>query len=126
MRVLATASKKNHNLISSLGADAVFDYRSQSWVNDVVRASAGGEGINYALDCISEDQTTGMISQCFVQVGEDERIAVIRSTAWDANLVRQDVVPIYGAAWDGLGYEIAYNSKSIKASALIGVSVAHS
>jgi len=109
INVLATASPSNHPILLSLGADNIFDYRSPTWIDDVKNASGGG--IHYALDCISEDDTTGMISRCFVEgegVGE-KRIAVIRSTAWDKNLVRKDVIPLYGAAWVGLGHEIAYN-----------------
>src|SRR6202022_2648875 len=63
IRVLATASTSNHSLLRSLGADSVFDYRSPNWIEDVKEASAGG--IDFALDCISEDKSTGMISQCF-------------------------------------------------------------
>ena len=90
----------------------MFDYRSSTWVDDVKTVSGGG--IDYAVDCISEDDTTGLISQCFVEgesaaVGGEKRIAVIRSTAWDKSLVRKDVSALYGAAWVGLGHEISYN-----------------
>jgi len=112
MNVIATASPSNHSLLRSLGVDSVFDYRSSTWVDDVKNASGGG--IDYAVDCISEDDTTGLISQCFVEggsaaVGGEKRIAVIRSTAWDKSLVGKDVSPLYGAAWVGLGKEIFYN-----------------
>lgn len=111
--VFATASPANHALILSLGADAVFDYRSPTWVADV-KAATGGVGIDFAVDCISEDATTGKISDCFVEgessaVGGEKRVAVIRKAAWDAGAVRKDVVPLYGAAWVGLGHEIIYN-----------------
>lgn len=117
LTVLATASPANHALLLSLGADAVFDYRSPTWAADVKAATAGGLGIDYALDCISEDATTGKISQCFVEVNgvAEKRIAVIRKVAWDAGLVRKDVVPMYGAAWIGLGHEIIYNGVPIPA-----------
>lgn len=39
----------------------------------------------------------------------EKRVAVIRKAAWDAGVVRKDVVPLYGAAWVGLGREIIYN-----------------
>jgi len=112
INVIATASPSNHSLLRSLGVDSVFDYRSSTWVDDVKRASGGG--IDYAVDCISEDDTTGSISQCFVEGGSaavdgEKRIAVIRSTAWDKSLVRKDVSPLYGAVWVGLGKKIFYN-----------------
>jgi len=98
--------------------DNVFDYRSPNWIEDVKKASAGG--VDFAVDCISEDKTTGMISQCFVEGesaanGGEKHIAVIRKAAWDKNLVREDVVPLYGAAWVGLGHEIIYNGGVIQA-----------
>jgi hypothetical protein len=110
IRVLATASPANHALLLSLGASKVFDYRSPRWVDEVKAASEGG--IEFAVDCISEDKTTGMISDCFREgEGEGEkRIAVIRKVAWDKSLVRKDVTAVYGAAWSGLGHEIIYNS----------------
>lgn len=111
VRVLATASPANHALLLSLGATQVFDYRSPNWVAEVKEASDGG--IDFAVDCISEDKTTGLISDCFKEGGGGEkRIAVIRKSAWDKSLVRKDVTALYGAAWSGLGHEIIYNSMS--------------
>jgi len=72
------------------------------------------------VDCISEDASTGLVSQCFVDgagAGGEKRIAVIRKVAWDAGLVRADVTPLYGAAWVGLGHQIVYNGAPIPADA---------
>jgi hypothetical protein len=82
---------------------------------DEVRDESG-VGIDWELDCISEDGSIGLISQCFME-GEGEEggekwIAVIRKVAWDKSLVRKDVTALYGAAWEGLGHEIIYNSTS--------------
>ncbi|KAF7983314.1 hypothetical protein HWV62_22998 [Athelia sp. TMB] len=112
-----TASPANHALLLSLGADAIFDYRSPTWIADVKAATINGRGIDYAVDCISEDATTGQISQCFIEgeAGAEKRIAVIRKVAWDASLVRADVVPLYGAAWTGLGHDIVYNGALVPA-----------
>jgi len=107
-RVFATASPKNHERLRALGVDGVFDYRSPTWVEDVRRASGG---ITHAVDCISEDETTAMISQTFVQTGG--KIAVIRKSAWNKEGVRPDVIPLYGAAWVGLGHQIFYNNETI-------------
>ncbi|KZP34151.1 GroES-like protein [Athelia psychrophila] len=117
LTVIATASPANHALLRALGADAVFDYRSPTWAADVRAATADGLGIDYALDCISEDATTGQISQCFVGGEAEKRIAVIRKVAWDASLVREDVSPLYGAAWTGLGHAIVYNGAPVPADA---------
>jgi len=71
-----------------------------------VRKASGG--ISYAVDCISEDESTASISQTFVESGG--KIAVIRSTGWGKEGVREGVTPLYGAVWQGLGHEIIYNS----------------
>ncbi|KAJ7232013.1 chaperonin 10-like protein [Mycena rebaudengoi] len=111
-RIYATASPRNHALLLSLGATAVFDYRSPTWVADVLKASGGIDG---ALDCISEDATTANISQTFGPRGG--RIAVIRAAAWSKDGVRADVTPLYGAVWEGLGHDIEYNGATMAASA---------
>lgn len=105
-RVFATASPKNHDKLLALGVEAVFDYKSPTWPEDVRNAS---NGISYAVDCISEDDSTALISRTFVESGG--RIAVIRLDAWHKDGVRNDVVPLYGAVWSGLGYEVQYNSE---------------
>lgn len=88
-----------------MGVDAVFDYRSAGWPEEVKAATKGG--VSYAVDCISEDESTAKISQAFVEEGGT--IAVIRKGSWNEKGVRDGVVPWYGAAWVGLGHEIAYN-----------------
>ncbi|KAK0421637.1 chaperonin 10-like protein [Armillaria borealis] len=110
-RVFATASAKNHAKLLSLGVEAVFDYRSPTWIDDVRSASGG---ITHAFDCISEDDTTAHISQTFREGGGT--IAVIRKTAWNKAGIRANVTPLYSAAWSGLGHEILYNEETLPAS----------
>lgn len=50
--MLATASPRNHEYLRSLGADHVFDYRSDTALEDV-RAAAGGD-LRLAWDCHSD------------------------------------------------------------------------
>lgn len=108
-RIFATASKKNHAKLLAARVEAVFDYRSETWSEDVRRASGG---ISYALDCISEDDSTAKVSQTYDESGGI--FAVIRKAAWHSEGVRENVTPIYSAVWSGLGYEIVYNSESLK------------
>lgn len=54
--VIATASKANHKLLTDVGADAVVDYRDADWTAQVRKLS--GDGLQYALDTISEVETT--------------------------------------------------------------------
>lgn len=109
--IIVTASPKHHEKMKALGADAVYDYNDSTWA-DRVKAE-WPEGIDYAVDCISEGPTTGIISQLFNRRPDAEkRIAVIRSVAWDKDSVRNDVTPLYGAVWEGLGHDIVYNGTS--------------
>ncbi|KAF8954833.1 chaperonin 10-like protein [Flammula alnicola] len=110
-RIFATASPKNHAKLLALGVDAVYDYRSPTWPEDIRKATGG---VSYAFDCISEDSSAALISQTFVDEGG--KIAVIRQSAWNKEGVREGVVPLYGAAWSGLGHEIAYNDGILPAS----------
>ncbi|RDB21942.1 hypothetical protein Hypma_011010 [Hypsizygus marmoreus] len=110
-RVFATASLKNHAKLLERGVEAVFDYRSPTWPEDVRKASGG---ISAALDCISEDDSTAKISQTFVESGGT--IAVLRKSAWHAEGIKDNVTPIYSAVWSGLGHEVVYNGGTIPAS----------
>lgn len=106
-RIFATASPKNHAKLLALGVEAVYDYRSLTWPDEIRKATNGG--VDYAVDCISEDTSTARISQAFNDAGG--KIAVIRKSAWFKEGVRKDVIPLYGAVWSGLGHEIIYNSQ---------------
>lgn len=110
-RIFATASPKHHAKLLALGAEAVFDYRSPTWVEDVRKVSGG---ISYAVDCISENESTALISQTFVESGG--KIAVIRSKDWDKGGISEGVTPLYGAVWQGLGHELIYNDATLPAS----------
>lgn len=60
--VIATASKRNHELLKQLGADATIDYNDADWVDQVKKVSH--ENLEYAFDCISEKETTPVVAQC--------------------------------------------------------------
>jgi NADPH:quinone reductase-like Zn-dependent oxidoreductase len=110
-RIFATASPKHHNKLLALGVEAVYDYRSPTWPKELLNASGG---ISYAVDCLSEDDSTALISQTFVEDGG--KIAVVRKSSWRKEGVRQNVIPLYGAAWSGLANEILYNGKTASRS----------
>ncbi|PPQ98960.1 hypothetical protein CVT26_014424 [Gymnopilus dilepis] len=105
-RIFATASPRNHDKLLASGVEAVFDYKSSTWTEDLRKASGG---VSYAVDCIAEDMTTAQISQTFGEGGG--KIAVIRKSAWTKDGIRPDVEPIYSAVWWGLGHEIIYNGR---------------
>ncbi|KAK7975395.1 hypothetical protein PG989_013858 [Apiospora arundinis] len=60
--VVATASKRNHELLKQLGADATVDYNDADWVDQVKKVTH--DGLEYAFDCISEKETTPVVAQC--------------------------------------------------------------
>ncbi|KAK6462413.1 zinc-binding oxidoreductase alcohol dehydrogenase [Scheffersomyces coipomensis] len=55
LKVITTASKKHHEFLKSLGADATFDYRDSN-VIDQIKVFAQGK-IYYALDTVSTIET---------------------------------------------------------------------
>lgn len=55
INVLTTASKNNHSLLLSLGADKVFDYKDKDVIEQLKKAGNGR--IKYALDCVSNPGT---------------------------------------------------------------------
>lgn len=117
--ILGTASTANHALLRSRGITAVVDYHDPSWPSQICALSPSGLGVHYAFDCISEGESTGRVSDCFVRdQGIDKRIAVIRAVAWNAALVREDVTPLYGAVWQGLGQAVGYNGATLEADPL--------
>ncbi|KAK5061347.1 hypothetical protein LTR84_007889 [Exophiala bonariae] len=59
--VVATGSKKNHDLLKSLGADAVVDYSEQDWPDKVRELTH--DGLQHAFDCISEKGTPQTIAK---------------------------------------------------------------
>jgi len=59
--VIATGSKKNHELLLSLGADAVVDYNDADWPEQVRQKSH--DGLEHALDCIAEKGTPEAIAK---------------------------------------------------------------
>jgi len=60
LQVITTASPKNHSLMKSLGADAVFDYRDPD-VSEKIKAYTGNR-LSRAIDCISEGDTPKQVA----------------------------------------------------------------
>ncbi|ROV99438.1 hypothetical protein VMCG_06378 [Cytospora schulzeri] len=59
--VVATGSKRNHELLKSLGADAVVDYNDADWPEQVRKITH--DGLEHAFDCISEKGTPQAIGR---------------------------------------------------------------
>ncbi len=54
--VFATASKKNHKLVKSLGADVVYDYRDKNLLKKI-QLDIGAQGFDAILDSVGGDNT---------------------------------------------------------------------
>lgn len=59
--VVATGSKKNHELLKLLGADAVVDYNDAGWPEQVRKVTH--DGLEHAFDCIAEKGTQEAIAK---------------------------------------------------------------
>ncbi len=53
--VIATGSKRNHELLKQLGADATLDYNDADWVEQAHKLT--NDNLQHAFDCISEIDT---------------------------------------------------------------------
>ncbi|OQN96060.1 hypothetical protein B0A48_17860 [Cryoendolithus antarcticus] len=59
--VIATGSKKNHETLKSLGADAVVDYNDADWPEQVRKLSH--DNLEHAMDCIAEKGTPESVAK---------------------------------------------------------------
>jgi len=67
-KVIATASKKNFDLVKSCGALEVFDYSSSDVVEQIVKYTNGS--LHYAYDPIATDDTVKAITACLSKEGQ--------------------------------------------------------
>ncbi len=59
--VVASGSKKNHELLTSLGADACVDYTDADWPAQVRKVTH--DGLEHAFDCIAEGGTVEKVGE---------------------------------------------------------------
>ncbi|KAJ6466609.1 dehydrogenase [Mycena vitilis] len=62
LQVVTTASPRNHALLKTLGADAVFDYHDAEVCGEIREFT--NNGLAHAVDCISDATTTQQVVQC--------------------------------------------------------------
>ena len=97
------------------GYDSLVDYRDPD-CREQVRKIAGGDGVDFAYDCISEGTTVRQVSGT---LRKGERMAILQSReggAWVEHGRDLFTEPIYGAVWEGLGVEIQYQNLMVPAS----------
>ncbi|KAJ5544644.1 chaperonin 10-like protein [Penicillium sp. DV-2018c] len=108
IRLIGVAGASNHRLLRQppYNYDILIDYHDQDWPNKVWEATKN-DGVQYALDCISEGDT---VENVHSTLGPQAKLAVFRTPrggGYDVSKLR--IKPIYGAVWEGLGAEIGYN-----------------
>ncbi|KAK0644307.1 chaperonin 10-like protein [Cercophora newfieldiana] len=116
LRLIGTASKKHFDMLKAApyGYDTLIDYRNPDWAEQV-RSAAGADGVGYGIDCISEGETVKKVLGALRQGG---KLAVVRSLeggAWSPEGVDLDSL-MYGAVWEGLGVDIAYENLTVPAT----------
>ncbi|SCO58438.1 related to toxD gene [Fusarium fujikuroi] len=115
IRLIGAASSSKHDMLRNepYSYDVLVDYRDEDWVQKVKNATSG-EGVDLALDCISEGQT---VYKTHETLASSAKFAVIRGPVggqYDPALLT--VKPTYGAVWEGLGVEVGYNDAVILAN----------
>jgi NADPH:quinone reductase-like Zn-dependent oxidoreductase len=115
--LIGAASKGRWGMLKAApyGYDELVDYREADWPEQV-RRLAGGDGVDFAYDAISEGETVKKVASTLKEGG---RMAIVRSRqgrAWAASEEGLTVEPIYGAVWEGLGAEIQYQGFVVPAS----------
>ncbi|SCO90242.1 related to toxD gene [Fusarium oxysporum] len=115
IRLIGAASSSKHEMLRNepYNYDVLVDYKDKDWVQEVKDAT-NGNGVDFALDCISEGQT---VYNTHETLAPSAKFAVIRGPVggqYDPALLT--VKPIYGAVWEGLGVEVGYNDAVIPAN----------
>jgi NADPH:quinone reductase-like Zn-dependent oxidoreductase len=66
LQVIATASPRSFDLVRKYGADGVFDYRSPTSIDDIIRAYPN---IDRAMDCFSEGKSSEFCAKVLKEKG---------------------------------------------------------
>ncbi|KAK4960928.1 putative secondary metabolism biosynthetic enzyme [Elasticomyces elasticus] len=115
IELFGAAGKSRHEMLKQepYSYDYLVDYRDLDWDHQI-RSLAGGEGMDYVYDCVSEgssvERTSGLL-------GEGGRSMVVRSRAggaWTGEGMA--VEPMYNAVWEGLGEDVEYQGMVLKKS----------
>ncbi|SCV47010.1 related to toxD gene [Fusarium fujikuroi] len=115
IHLIGAASSSKHEMLRNepYSYNVLVDYRDGDWFQKVKDAT-NGNGVDLALDCISEGQT---VYNTHETLAPSAKFAVIRGPVggqYDPALLT--VKPTYGAVWEGLGVEVGYNDAVIPAN----------
>ncbi|ENH73419.1 hypothetical protein FOC1_g10008906 [Fusarium oxysporum f. sp. cubense race 1] len=115
IRLIGAASSSKHEMLRNepYNYDVLVDYKDKDWFQEVKDAT-NGNGVDFALDCISEGQT---VYNTHKTLAPSAKFAVIRGPVggqYDPAILT--VKPTYGAVWEGLGVDVGYSDAVIPAN----------
>ncbi|KAG7087375.1 hypothetical protein E1B28_013348 [Marasmius oreades] len=94
LRVITTASPKNHDLMKQLGVDGVVDYKgSDSEVVGKIKAAMGSDNLFQAADCVGNEDSAQKISLCFGKEGG--HVVSVLPTSSERSDVKSDLPFVY-------------------------------
>jgi len=107
-RVVATASKRNHELVKGLGAEYVFDYKD---IDECIKnvKSVVGDDLRYAQDSICQGDSTKIVLDCISSKGGKVSCTIPvppeKATRKDVEMLNIDAFAIPGRAYSFMGNE---------------------
>jgi NADPH:quinone reductase-like Zn-dependent oxidoreductase len=84
-KIIATASKKHHEYLRSLGATNTLDYHSPTLVEDVSGAVGGDGKVLLAVDCITAESTLEIVAKLVSPLGKVRLLLPIKEGSTVAN-----------------------------------------
>ncbi|KAF5549108.1 hypothetical protein FMEXI_4450 [Fusarium mexicanum] len=108
INLIGAASPSKHALLYKAPYlyDSLVDYRNPVWP-EIVHKAAGGTGVNYAIDAISQGSS---VEQTDSVIRDGGKLAVFRAPAAGGfDVAKLKVKPIFGAVWEALGVDVVYH-----------------
>ncbi|KAM0243969.1 hypothetical protein ACHAP5_006732 [Fusarium lateritium] len=116
IRLIGAARPSQHARLcdAPYSYDLMVDYQDPHWP-EIVRKAAGSEGVQYAIDAISQGST---VEQTDSVIGVGGKFAIFRApTVGGFDITKLKTKPIFGAVWEALGVEVGYHGVTIPADA---------
>lgn len=101
-KVVTVASPRNHDLLKSYGADAVFDYRDSDMIQKVKAAT--GDTIQVVIDTVSEKETQFTAIKALAE-GAPGRLLVILPLVEGISDIRSDVQVMFMIVYSAYGFQ---------------------
>jgi NADPH:quinone reductase-like Zn-dependent oxidoreductase len=110
IRLIGAARSSQHARLydAPYSYDLLVDYRDSHWP-EMIRKAAGNEGVQYAIDAISQGST---VEQTDNVIRPGGKFAIFRApTAGGFDITKLKTKPIFGAVWEALGVEVGYHGR---------------